>query len=70
MALLCFIQVMRISNLVPNNLPFPRVKTQLRNNHPYYIYHNKCDKEGDRFKPLRASHSSKYGCVVRFVPVP
>ena len=62
-----YLQVIRISNKMMSYLPFPKEKTQLKNNHPLYSFQNKCEKEQDRFKPPRTSHCKRDGCAVRFV---
>ena len=40
--ILSYVQSIRIKTNLTKDIPMPRIKTQLRNNHPHYIYHNKC----------------------------
>ena len=64
---LAYVQAIRTKSPLVKEVPFPRIRSQLRNNHPDYACHNRCEKEQDKYKPNRACHSSQDGCVVRFV---
>lgn len=68
--ILCFIsfyQCIRIKNTLPPHLPQPRIKSQLRHNHPVYTEVHTCDKENQKYKPPRTSHCHIDGCIARFV---
>jgi hypothetical protein len=64
---LSFFQCIRIKNTLPAYLPQPRVKSQLKHNHPVYTEIHTCEKENQKYKPPRTSHCHIDGCIARFV---
>lgn len=67
LALVSFLQAVRIPTPLPKGLVPPRQKPQLKHNHPLYTHSVVCEKENNHYKPPRTCHCRHDGCVARFV---
>lgn len=70
MYIMCFISyyfAINITNELPKSMLMPRLKSQLKHNHPLYTERKQCEKENQKYKPPRVSHCHACKCVVRMV---